>query len=317
MTFPQEKDLFEQNKKVYSATLIKFNGIDPKYDVYNCSIPFRMNGKTYIYGRVEERAIWANSHVRLFERTDTDVYTAVKDTMIYQLEDPYIAKINGELILGGTHVRKKQGKIDTYYGYFYRGTDVDDMTYFTTGPDYMKDIRLVQLKNNKIGVFSRPRSEKIRKQYGSESIIGFTTINSIDELNAEVIENARPIPGVFAPGEWGGCNQAYLLDSGYIGVIGHKCYKKCTPEGDYEVYTNTAFVFDPATHKVLSHKLIGTRSCYPQAPCKVPKLADCVFSSGIVMRSNNTVDLYSGVGDTYCGRLVIDYPFEGYGNIVE
>ncbi len=314
MTFPQEKAQFEKNKPIYSSSLLKFHGIDKRFDVYNCSIPFRMDGKTYIYGRVEERAIWANSTVRLFERTDTDEYTAVKNTFVYQLEDPFIAKINGELILGGTHVRKKSGEIDTYYGYFYRGTDLDNMTYFTTGPDYMKDIRLVQLKNNKIGVFSRPRSEAIRKQYGSESIIGFTTINDIDELDDKVIENAKPIPGMFAPDEWGGCNQAYLLDSGYIGVIAHKCFKD---ENDLLVYTNTAFVFDPATHKVLMHKLIGTRSCYPKAPAKKPNLADCVFSSGIVMQPNGRADLYSGVGDTCCGRLVIDYPFEGYGNIVE
>ncbi|MDD4688713.1 MAG: DUF1861 family protein [Eubacteriales bacterium] len=314
MTFPQEKELFENNKNVYSSSLLKFNGIHKKYDVYNCSIPFRMNGKTYIYGRVEERDIWANSIVMLFERTDTDTFTLVKNTMMYQLEDPFIAKINGELIFGGTHVRKRQGEIDTYYAYFYRGTDIDNMTYFTTGPDYMKDIRLVQLKDDKVGVFSRPRSEEIRKKYGSESVIGFTVIDNIDRLNDKVVENAKPIEGLFAADEWGGCNQAYFLDSGYIGVIAHKCYKDS--EG-LLVYTNTAFVFDPAKHKVIDHKIIGTRSCYPKAPSKVPNLADCVFSSGIVIRNNSRVDLYSGVGDTYCGRLVIDYPFEGFGNIVE
>lgn len=314
MTFPEEKQLFEENKKVYSSTLLKFNGVDKKYDVYNCSIPFRMSGKTYIYARVEERAKWAQSHVRLFERTDTDVYTAVKNTMIYPLEDPFIAKIGNELILGGTHVRMRRGELDTYYAYFYRGADIDDMTYFTTGPEYMKDIRLVQLKDNKIGVFSRPRSEEIRKKYGSESIVGFTTIDSIDKLDDVVVQNARPIEGLFDRDEWGGCNQAYCLDSGYIGVIGHKCYK--SPEG-LLVYTNTAFVFDPKTHKVLNHKIIATRSCYPKAPCKFDNLADCVFSSGIVMRNNNRADLYSGVGDTCCGRAVIDYPFEGYGNIIE
>ena len=50
----------------------------------------------------------------------------------------------------------------TYYGYFYRGTDISNLYYFTTGPYYMKDIRL----------------------------------------------------DLFGKDEWGGCNQAYLLDSG-------------------------------------------------------------------------------------------------------
>ena len=35
----------------------------------------------------------------------------------------------------------------------------------------------------------------------------------------------------------------------------------------------------------------------------------CAFTSGIVMRQDGKVDLYSGIGDTEVGRIVIDYPF--------
>ncbi|WFR56245.1 DUF1861 family protein [Anaerocolumna sp. AGMB13025] len=316
MTIIEQREVFEREKNIYESCKVKFLGVEG-FDVYNTSIPFYWEGKRYIYGRIEKRDEWARSWARLFEETGKDEWTLVQNEMIYQLEDPYIAVINGELILGGTHVRKKQGIIDTYYGYFYRGKDIHDLVYFTTGPDYMKDIRLVSLEGGKIGVFSRPRNEEIRTLYGSESIVGFTVINDIQELNAEVINNAEKIDGLFDADEWGGCNQCYYLDSGKIGVIGHKSYKRTDDEGnEILVYVNISFVYDREEKKAFDVKIIGTRDCYPEGPAKLPSLVDCVFTSGIVMREDGKADLYSGVGDTEVGRLVIDYPFKGYGAIV-
>ncbi|MHB8128249.1 MAG: DUF1861 family protein, partial [Mobilitalea sp.] len=202
-------------------------------------------------------------------------------------------------------------------GYFYKGKDIHDLVYFTTGPDYMKDIRLVELEDKKVGVFSRPRSEEIRSLHGSESIVGFTIINDVNELNAEIIENATKIDGLFEDDEWGGCNQGYYLDSGKIGVIGHKCYKRIDDKGEeILVYMNISFVYDIDNHRALNVKIIGTRNSYPDGPAKKPSLVDCAFSSGIVMREDGKVDLYSGISDTEVGRIVIDYPFEGYGMII-
>ena len=244
MNLREQRAHFEKTKKIYESAKLTFNGVKG-YDVYNSSIPFTWKGVEYIFGRVERRGEWARSWVRLFKKTGKDAFTLVPDSMIYQLEDPYIAKIGNELILGGTHVRYKSGEVDTYYGYFYRGTKLDDMYYFTTGPDYMKDIRLVQLKDGRIGVFSRPRNEEIMKKFGCESQIGFTIIKNLEGLTGEVIENAPYIPGLFDKLEWGGCNQAYLLDSGKIGVIGHKCYNTVKSKSlTIQTYMNIAMVFD-------------------------------------------------------------------------
>ncbi|WP_340397258.1 DUF1861 family protein [Paenibacillus sp. FSL E2-0202] len=316
MNLQEQRKQFEETKMIYESKKLQFHGVEG-FDVYNPSLPFPWEGKTYIYGRVEKREEWARSWVRLFEQTGEDEWTLVPDSMIYQLEDPYISIMDGTMILGGTHVRYKQGKGETYYGYFYRGTDLNDLYYFTTGPDYMKDIRLVQLKDKRIGVFSRPRSEEIRKRYGSESIVGFAIINSLDELTAEVIETAPLIDGLFGKDEWGGCNQAYLLSSGMVGVIGHKSYLEKAEDGqEILVYLNISFVFDPETHEAKELKIIGTRPCYPAGPAKRPNLIDCAFTAGIVMREDGKADLYSGISDAEAGRIVIDYPFEGYGEIL-
>lgn len=307
MTIKQKKELFEKSKKIYDSALLTFEGTDG-YDVYNCSIPFTgINGKRYIYGRVERPDEWANSMVWLFEETGKDTYKVAEGSMVYQLEDPFLARIKGELVLGGTHVRKTRGTIDTYYGYFYRGSEAR-MTYFTTGPDYMKDIRLIELPDGKIGVFSRPRHGTYTG--GAQSQIGFTTIDTLDQLDAEVIESAPYLTGLIGEGEWGGVNQAYLLESGRIGVIGHMSYDDRTESGDpLQVYVNTAFILDPEAGTVTSPEIIGTKSCYPEAKPKVPRLADCVFTSGIVPLEDGKVDLYSGVGDAFEGRVTIDNPF--------
>lgn len=316
MNLIEQRNQFEKTKRIYESAKLTFHGVEG-FDVYNASIPFEWHGKKYIFGRIERRSEWARSWVRLFENTGKDSWTLVPDSMIYQLEDPYISVIDDTLVLGGTHVRYKQSAIDTYYGYFYKGTDINDLYYFTTGPDYMKDIRLVKCGTKGIGVFSRPRSEEIRKKYGSESVIGFTIIDNLNDLKADIIENAPVVHDLFEKDEWGGCNQCYYLDSGLIGVIGHKCYKSTDSNGeDILTYMNISFVLDPVSHDAKDVKIIGTRSCYPDGPAKKPSLVDCAFTSGIVMREDGKADLYSGIGDAEVGRIVIDYPFEGYGKIV-
>lgn len=310
MELTEKKRLFEKHCHIYESSTLEFRGVEG-YDVYNTSIPFWSGGRQYLFGRVERRNEWARSWVRLFVNTGKDRWELVPDAPWYQLEDPYISIIDGTLVMGGTHVRYDASRIETYYGYFYQGKSLSDLRYYTTGPDYMKDIRLVRLANGKVGVFSRPRDEKIMAKYKCESMIGFAILDDIDSLSARSIAAAPYIEGMFAEGEWGGCNQCYLLDSGLIGVIGHKCYK----ENGNSVYMNTAFVFDPVSRRVLQDRIIGTRNCYPEGPSKIPTLQDCAFTSGIVMREDGRVDLYSGIGDCQEGRIVIDYPFAEYGDI--
>lgn len=310
MNAKKERELFDTSFKGIEKAMLTFYGTEG-YDVYNCSIPFTYNNKRYIYGRVERREEWIRSWVRLFEETSKDTYELVPDSMIYQLEDPYIAIIHNQLVLGGTHVKTVQNN-HTYCGYFYKGTDLFNLYYFTTGPEYMKDIRLVELADKRIGVFSRPRNNEILNTYGSESMIGFTILDSLDELTPEIIEKAPYIDDLFKEGEWGGCNQVYLLDSGLLGVIGHLSYHD---EG-LASYLNISFIFDAEKRIVYNQHVIGTRKSFPEGPAKTPELTDCAFTSGIVMREDGYADLYSGIGDCKEGRTVIKYPFEGYGRIV-
>lgn len=310
MSRKEERIIFENNNKIYEKAKLTFLGVDG-YDVYNCSVLFEEDGKTYLFGRVEKREVWASSWVSLFQEIDKDVFQLVPASRSYQLEDPFITKIHGEYILGGTHVHKSNSKVDTFYSYFYRGKSIKELEYFTSGPRRMKDVRLIELEDGKIGVFSRPRGADILKKYGSESIIGYTQISNLEELNGEIIEKAEIIPGLFEKGEWGGCNQVYNLDNGDLGVIGHIAEKTQGEKGlIYSTYMNMAFIFNPKDHCAYNFKLIGTRDSYVEGPAKLPYLSDCVFTSGITLRQDGKVDLYSGLGDCEEGRITIDNPFE-------
>ena len=316
MSSYHEKRLeFERTNNVGMGVKLTFHGVEG-YDVYNCSVPFYMNKKEYIFGRVERREEWSRSWTKLFERTGEDTYTVCEDSMIYQMEDPFITSIKGELILGGVHVLYHQNDSETYRTYYYKGNSFYNMYMFTSGPDYMKDIRLVDMDDG-IGVFSRPRDESVKDEYGSDSIVGFVKIKSLDELSRDTINSARPIDGMFSKGEWGGPNQCFMLSNAMIGIIGHKCYKYKMDDGrKMPVYINMAWVFDMNSHKIVEEKIIASRNNYPKGLTKVFITTDTTFTSGITLRSDGRLNLYSGLNDIEEGRVVIDNPFKEYGDII-
>ncbi len=290
--------------------LLSFSLSDGR-DVYNCSVPFEYEGARYVFGRVENREEWATSVTVLFRLNEQGKYERVEGFAEYPLEDPFFSKIGDEYFLGGTFVEKEGEKICTYYINFYRGKSPFSLELFATGPDYMKDIRFLQLDSGKIGVFSRPRCDKIMEEYGTVSQIGYTEIDSMDELTAEVIEKARFIPDIFAKEEWGGANQAVALKDGLIGIIGHQGRTLWEGDFEYPLYVNTAYVFDPKTHRILEKKVIGLKSDYPDCETKTPHHVYCAFTSGIVQEGGKTY-LYSGLGDACEGWIEIPDPFQSY-----
>jgi len=303
------KEAFERDlPKTIQSVKLTFTGVDAGYDVYNCSIPFDWNGAKYIFGRVEPHDKWATSKVMLFRSNGRDQWSRVLEFGSLDLEDPYIAYVKGELIVGGTRVQKVGGLVRSYRGDFYRdnGRGPLHLEYYTSGPYRMKDIRLVELKDGRIGVFSRPRGEAVKAKYGSEAVIGFTTIADLKELTPELIENAPVVEGILGKDEWGGCNQAYLQADGTILVAAHLCYQgeSAVPDGPRrQIYCNAAFTLDPATRKATHIRIVATRKMYPACGPKVPHLDDCVFTSGFVFNADGTADIYTGLCDAAEGRV--------------
>ena len=311
-TIIKMREAYEQRKEKRESAVLRFFGVDGR-DVYNCSVPFEQDGKKYILGRVEARDRFACSVTYLFEEGADGAWYKVESFDALPIEDPCYTKVNGEIVVIGTHVVKERGRVKTYYGYFFRGKDIFHLEYFTTGPKYMKDIRLVQLPENKIGVFSRPRCEKTKALYGSESMVGFTIVSNLDELTAERIENAPYLQNFFEADEWGGVNQAFWLGDNWVGAIGHQSYTAYDEAGaERAVYLNTAYLVDINKNEVLEKKVIATRGDYPETPCKLKGLCDCAFTSGIVDETQAIVRLYSGLSDAGQGWVEIENPFSAY-----
>ena len=66
--------------------------------------------------------------------------------------DPFWAEIKGELVFGGVEVFPHP-TIPGAPGWrtnFYRGPSPDKLEYFASGPDGMKDIRLIELPNESV-----------------------------------------------------------------------------------------------------------------------------------------------------------------------
>ena len=283
---------------------LRFSGVDGK-DVYNITAPF-ITGfgdgkKTIIAGRVEEREASADSHIMFFEEKD-GVWTPLKDAPTFPLEDGFVTSIGNEIIFCGVEVYPKPVEDDPnevgYRTVFYRGQDLSSFEQFATGPDMMKDIRVVALANGRIGVFTRPQGGS-----NEEGKIGYVEIDDLEDLNdPRVILGARIIEGQFAPGEWGGVNDLHLLPDGRIEIIGHIAHKDA--QGNKHYYAMT-FVYDPKEHYASPIEIIATRKNFPEGGAKTPEKEDIVFPSSLVHNGDGTGTLYAGLSDAKAGKITL------------
>jgi hypothetical protein len=303
------RELFEEFKareRLERGEFISFGGVGDK-DVYNITAPFTLNGKTYIAGRVESRQEEGKSEVRFFE--EKNGFWKAVDAPIFQLEDPFITKIGNELIFGGVETFSYSDAHNSsglgYRTLFYRGHSIQSLQIFSRGPDFMKDIRLIQLPSKEIAVFTRPQAPWV--EGAGRGKIGFITLPNLDALDAREILNARIIEGQFAANEWGGANELHLLEGDKIGVLGHIAYMDSENKKHYYAM---AFTFDIRKNKPSPLRIIASRENFPEGPSKrSPELDDVIFPGGLLRQSNGTAILYCGLSDTKAGRITIPDPF--------
>lgn len=279
---------------------IVFAGIGEK-DVYNISAPFEDAGELVIAGRVESRDS-EHSNVYFFVERD-DEWVPRETAPVLELQDPFFTRIAGELVLGGVQIfphPTNAGQLG-WRTVFYKGQSISSLQEFAKGPDGMKDLRLVELKDGSIGVLTRPQGEK-----GGRGKIGWTRISSLSELTIDVINGAPLLQYQFIEEQWGGGNEAHLLANGLIGVLGH--IASFDKEGNRHYYP-MVFVLDPETGAFSDMELIATRSHFLPGPSKRPDLVDVVFSGGLVRKHDGTADVYAGISDAEAQKITIVDPF--------
>ncbi len=291
------------NKTTVNPKKVIFNGMDG-YDVYNPTAPFEFDNKEIIIGRVEKRDS-EHSTAIFFEKQEDGTYSKAKGFEEHTLQDPYITKIGEYFVFGGTEIFDHPEVENTLWwrAKFMIGKDIRKMEHLIYGPNGMKDIRLIDLENGKIGVFTRQQGEK-----GGRGKIGFTIINDIRELNEDVIDNA-PMIEQFDDMEWGGVNEPTLLSNGKIGVLGHCAKYSVEP---IRHYYPMVFCIDPNTLQYSDMKIIAERKDLLDGPSKRDDLVDVLFSAGIIRHGNGKATLYTGVSDVEIQSVEINDPFEEY-----
>jgi Protein of unknown function (DUF1861). len=288
--------------------LISFEGVDG-YDVYNTSVPFTDGDRTVIAGRVESRDS-ERSRTMFFESTQTSC-KLIADAPVFDLQDPFVTFIDGELLLGGVYVDWDRSPI-FYETRFYRGKNIYSLKFAFSGPGYMKDIRLLQLADGRIAVCSRPNDELIRNKFQCVCKVGFAIADKLSDITPEFIYSAPIIDNLFPDDEWGGCNQLHDLGNGRIGVIGHRSWGEVIDGVHHIHYYSMAFGIDYLHGTHTAPKIIAERSCYPAAPAKLDRIADVTFTSGLVRLSDGKAMIYSGLSDAREGRMLIEDPLTEY-----
>ncbi|RDE05055.1 DUF1861 family protein [Sphingomonas aracearum] len=270
-------------------------------DVYNITAPFASAGRRVVAGRVEARD--SEESIALFFEERDGMWHPIHGAPRFRLQDPFVTRIGEELVFGGVETAEAGGTL-TWWTNFYRGSDIFDLQPFFSGPLGMKDIRLCELADGRVGVFTRPRGRK-----GGRGTIGYTEVASLEALTIKAIDQAPMLEGMFHPLDWGGANEVHLLSSGELGVIAHAaCYVGDILYGVRRYYA-VAFVFDPAGRRWRDYCIIAARDQFAPGPAKRPDLVDVVFSSGIVCTGPGT-RLYAGTSDAEAQWLDIAYPFD-------
>ena len=293
---------------------LHFAGVGDKA-VYNPSAPFTIgsgaSAREIIAARVESTHLETDSEVVFFEKVGATWLPAPGLFRGLHLQDPCVTVIDGKLIVGGVRVFEKPKLADGRDGglgwetVFYRSHDglhsfESDQTGkpvpILTGPLGMKDIRLKQLRDGRIAVFTRPQGDLALGlgAAGTHGSVGFTVVSNLRRVTADVIAKAPLIEAQFPADQWWGVNEAHQLADGTLAVFGHAAMRFPAPPGggDPRGYYALEFRLNTETRRVTDMKMLAERKDFAPGPSKRPELANIIFTGGI----RHGV-LYVGAGD--------------------
>ncbi|WP_281974592.1 DUF1861 family protein [Halobacillus litoralis] len=301
ITVKELLDQYEKQPPLNRGEKVHFTSVGER-DVYNITAPFKDGTEEVIAGRVEPRDS-EYSEVKFFKK-DGGHWSPWEGAPTFELQDPFVTTIHGRLVFGGVEVsphKDKEGAL-TWKTVFYQGDSINDLQWFAEGPQGMKDIRLLELADRRIGVCTRPQGDK-----GGRGKIGYTEIDSLDQLTAEVIEEAPLLQEHFIGEEWGGANELYLLKNDQIGMLGH--IARFDETGNRHYYPMTC-VLDRESMRLEDMKIIAVRDDFPDGEAKRNDLVDVLFSGGLVQIGDEEAELYVGVSDAEAHRIRIPNPFQ-------
>jgi len=306
MTLTIEELLVDRGTPI-EAKALRFEGV-AGHDTYNISRPIETPDGPVIAGRVEKRDS-EHSTVVFFRPSDEPDVWERTDLPTLELQDPFVSRIEGDVVLGGVEITAnpdRKGRDDTYIWRtrLFRGENLGDLAPMLDGPWGMKDLRLVQLPDGRIGVFTRPQGGP-----AGRGMIGFDIAGGASEFNEDLITAAPTWDDMYVPDEWGGANDAVALGDDRVGVLAHIARFV----GDVREYYPLTFEVDLRSREWSSPRIPFARSDLPAGPAKRPDLVDVVFPGGMIPDTTpdgtRVARIYCGVGDAQAQKVTIAWPF--------
>lgn len=119
---------FEKTQLMAKGEKIKFANVEGR-DVYNITAPFDVDGKKVIAARVEKRD--SEFSQVMFFVNDGETWIPMKGTPVFDLQDPFVTKINDEIIFGGVDVFQNENAPHQllWRTFFYRGKSIYDLKF--------------------------------------------------------------------------------------------------------------------------------------------------------------------------------------------
>ncbi len=302
--------------------IINIHGVGTN-DTYNPAL-YENDGKMVLAFRCEARASTSANPVSYrpsiaFAHQDSrGIWHLAKDIEPFgMMEDPFIAFAQErglqQLIFGGVWVRNMRGNIVPRTE-FYKGDSLETLERIPFAViDNMKDVRLLQLPDNRLLICRRPRGDKYAR-----GRITLHVIDSVDDL-VDVDKADLPMLAMLDSGkdalDWVGVNNMYMLKDhegrAWVGLLGHVALEDSKGVLHYAASTYRIALtdlLDGQAHKV-NPQIIATRACFEDGPAKNEFLGDVVFPGHLQHIDGYSYRLWAGLSDARIGCLEIDDPF--------
>jgi hypothetical protein len=288
---------YHASPKPGPGTLVTLVGLTNR-DGYNPSNPVPDGAHPFTYVRVEPREDEFDSWSVPFRQLAVDRWELDEKLPPLRLQDPFVAVIDGTLMVGGVRIVDRSPERVLWETVFMRGASLDALSEFARSPLLMKDVRLIEVEEGIIGIFTRPLGGS-----AGRGQIGYTEISSLDELTTVVMAEADMLHMQPIPEQWWGANAVYRLDRNTLGVLGHIAKF----EGDTRHYYPIAFVFDRLRRRIVrGPEIIADRSCFPPHRAKRADLENVIFPAWLDQPRGV---LCGGLSDAAIGVVNIEDPF--------
>lgn len=298
--------------EAHKTSLIECKGIGEQ-TVYN-PFPFVENGELKLLARVEPRE---HEVSKVFEFSYSQGgWIAEEKPKAENIQDPFVFQVGQEMFFGGVEVVESRPLFISNYRISLRKFSTGEEVAY--GPWERKGVRLID-EGGKIGVFVRPREEFAQDVYSS---INFDRVSSLSEITSEFINaleknSDKKVEGFFGKNEWGGVNSVYMLEGGWLGVVGHLAHYTDIKDvyGNFtKKYTTIVFEFHPETKEVIPPRIVFSRADlnFTLIP-KREDLQDVIYPGGFIFLTDEHVAprvlFFYGIVDAYVGVAELPYPF--------